>query len=232
VLSAARRACPSGERGERAGAGGAGGRDEGRRRRDAERHQYYQGGCCPGDRRRAGGAEQGGTGAGEQRRGEPARQQPGGRSGHGHGQVLGQQHGCHEARAAADGLEQPGPPGLVRHPAAGQERDAGYREQPEQPAARLQHLLLVPHQAGGVEADVLPGLEDRRGRGWVGAVVIGGERAGRCRAGELEVQRVAQGLCRGGEPAGIGLCRPDHARYLGGQLRGAQVAAGVAQVRV
>jgi hypothetical protein len=49
-------------------------------------------------------------------------------------EVLREQHGRHEARRAADRLEQPAAPGLIGHPAADEHRDGGHGKQAEQPA--------------------------------------------------------------------------------------------------
>ena len=59
--------------------------------------------------------------------------QSGGRGTQRQEQVLGQQHGRDQARGAADRLEQPDPPGVLRHPATGQHGHAGHGQQPGQP---------------------------------------------------------------------------------------------------
>ena len=101
-------------------------------------------------------ADQAGTRTGQQRSGQPPGYQPGHRREQRQDQVLGQQHRGDQPRRAADRLEQPDPPGLLRHPAADQHRHAGQREQPEQPATRQQDLLLVRHQQAVRGGDPLP----------------------------------------------------------------------------
>ena len=98
-----------------------------------------------GERRRTRAAEEAGTGIGEQGSGQPSGRQPSRGREQGHDQVLGEQHDRDQARCAADGFEQSDASGLVGHPAADEDRDAGHGEQAEQPAADLQDSLLVLH---------------------------------------------------------------------------------------
>ena len=160
-------------------------------------------------------------GVGEQWGGQPADRQPGRRGEQGHDDVLGEQHGGDQARRAADRLEQSDAPDLVGHPASDEHRDAGHGEQAEQPAAGQQGAPLVPHQvvarARGCPARPAAcggsGSEARRaaaGRPGVG-VVLGGERRGRGRVGQLQVQDVGELLSRRREAAGIRPGEPDQA---------------------
>ena len=100
----------------------------------------------PGERRRTRAADQRGARAGEQR----GRQPSGGQSGRCGGQrdeeVLGEQNGGGQQRRPAGCLQQAHSFFLLGHPPAGHHRDAGHREQPEQPAGGHQDLLLLYHQ--------------------------------------------------------------------------------------
>ena len=94
-------------------------------------------------------AEEAGTGVGEQGSGQPSGREPGCGREQGQDQVLGEQHDRDQARRAADRLEQPDAPGLVGHPAADEDGDAGHGEQAEQPAADLQEPAAGPRPSRG-----------------------------------------------------------------------------------
>ena len=123
---APRRAGRVGQGGDGAGAGGAQGGHERRGQRHRERHGRHlprrmatvsEG--APGvPSRPAPGLVTSGAAS------QPIRQ-PGRRRDQGQGQVLRQEHGRDQLRRAADGLEQPDPPGLLGHPPADQDGDAG-----------------------------------------------------------------------------------------------------------
>ena len=118
-----------------AGAGRADGGNEGRDCRDPECHGRDHADRGDGEGGRACAAEEAGARIGEQGGGQPSGRQPDRRREQGQGHVLGEQHDSDEARCAADRFEQSDTSGLVGHPAADEDRDAGHGEQSEQPAA-------------------------------------------------------------------------------------------------
>jgi hypothetical protein len=190
-------------------AGRADGGNESRDCRDPECHGQDHADRGHGEGGRACAADEAGTGIGEQGGGEPSGRQSDRRREQGQGHVLGEQHDSDEARSAADRFEQSDASGLVGHPAADEDRDAGHGEQSEQPAASPQDFRRVLDHLVVPVADVLPRLQ-----GWCGparreAIVDERRRVGR--VGQLQVHDVGEIFLRGGETAGVRLGEPDQA---------------------
>ena len=102
----------------------------------------------------------------------------------------------------------------------------------QQPAPRLEDLLHLGEGLRIPVADVLPGEEERSGRGGVRVVVVGERRSG-CGILEPQVQEVGIRSKGPGNVRRIGLGGPDQARVVRSHLVRQETAFGLrAQVRV
>ena len=138
-------------------------------RATSQRHSNHFTDGGESERWRTRSADQARARAGDQRCCQPPDRQPDRRRGQCEDHVLGQQYGGDKARRAADCLEQPDPPGLLSHPAAGQDGHARYRQQSKQPARRASGPAARPERGGRrrrrCSARRRPG-PSRRGDAW------------------------------------------------------------------